>query len=93
MLNEHAGYPKHHLGAADPKLIQGTPEWIEEVCTYHAATHEQLEGYKEINQRCKEFLTTLFKVCPSSADRSAAIRLVREARMTANSSIALNGLC
>jgi hypothetical protein len=60
--------------------------------SYHPPTPETLPKYAAINQAAKNFAEVLLQNCPPSADRSAAIRLIRDARMTANASIALNGL-
>lgn len=46
-----------------------------------APTHE---NYAEINAACKAFSEVIQKVCPPSADRDAAERCVRLARMKAN---------
>jgi hypothetical protein len=43
-------------------------------------------------QAAKNFAEVILANCPSGADRSDAIRKIREARMTANAAIALNGL-
>ena len=42
------------------------------------------ENYAEINAACKAFYEVIQKVCPPSADRAAAERCVRLARMKAN---------
>lgn len=55
---------------------------------YHAATPDQRRKYDRINAAAKNLAAVLLVECPSSADRSAALRKVREARMTANASIA-----
>jgi hypothetical protein len=60
--------------------------------SYHPPTPETLPKFAAINQAAKNFAEIVLQNCPSSADRSAAIRLIRDARMTANASVALNGL-
>ena len=67
-------------------------EILAELFTYHPPTEAQLPKYAAINQAAKNFAEVVLQNCPGSADRSAAIRLIRDARMTANASIALNGL-
>jgi len=42
------------------------------------------DAYAEVNAACKAFYDVIQKVCPPSADRSAAERCVRLARMKAN---------
>lgn len=65
---------------------------LHELFRYHPPTDEQLPKYAAINQAAKNFAEVILQNCPVSADRSAAIRLIRDARMTANASVALNGL-
>jgi hypothetical protein len=72
-----------------------TPEqqhYIDEATTYHAATEPQRVAYKAINTAARLFLETIFLQCPECADRTDALRKVREARMTANAAIACDGL-
>ena len=66
-----------------------TPEEIiDDLFTYHAPTPEQAEKYRRINNATKAAALVIHQECPPSPDRTAAMRLLREARMTANSSIA-----
>jgi hypothetical protein len=67
-------------------------EILSELFKYHPPNSETLPKYAAINQAAKNFAEVVLQNCPSSADRSAAIRLIRDARMTANASVALNGL-
>ena len=57
---------------------------------YKAPTPEQVERYASINAAAKHFEKTVLENCPSSADRTFATRQIRDARMTANRSIALH---
>lgn len=61
---------------------------LDDLFTYHAADDEQKVKYKAINDAGKAFAKVVLQTCPSSPDRSEAIRMIRTARMTANSSIA-----
>lgn len=61
---------------------------MDDLFTYHPPTPEQAERYKAINEAAKAFAKVVHMACPQSPDRSAAMRLIREARMTANASIA-----
>jgi hypothetical protein len=65
---------------------------LAELFRYHTPTPETLPKFAAINQAAKNFAEIVLQNCPSSADRSATIRLIREARMTANAAVALNGL-
>ncbi len=67
-------------------------EILAELFKYHPPNGETLPKYAAINQAAKNFAEVILQNCPNSADRSAAIRLIRDARMTANASVALNGL-
>lgn len=57
---------------------------------YYAPTTEQIERYAAINEAAKVFEATVLQNCPASADRTFATRQIRDARMTANRSIALH---
>ena len=63
-------------------------EIIDDLFEYHAPTPEQAEKYKRINAAIKAAALVIHAQCPPSPDRTTAMRLLREARMTANSSIA-----
>jgi hypothetical protein len=67
-------------------------EIIAEFFKYHAPNETTIPKYAAINQAAKNFAEVILANCPPGADRSAAIRLIRDARMTANASVALNGL-
>lgn len=55
---------------------------------YHPPTEVQIAKYLVLREKGKELANTIMLNCPESADRSVAIRKVREAIMTANASIA-----
>lgn len=65
---------------------------IEELFTYHKPEGEQSAHYEAIRAKAKEFALVLVEHTPTCADQSAALRKLRECVMTANASIALNGL-
>jgi len=75
-----------------PNFAAGSPEWIEEVFTYHAPTVEQQANYLRIRENAKSFAKVLIDNTPPCADRNAAIRKLRETVQTANAAIALKGL-
>lgn len=64
---------------------------IEDVFTYHAPSGDQGQRYDALRAAAKQLAMVICAVCPSSADRTAAIRKLRESVMTANASIALGG--
>lgn len=67
-------------------------EIVAEFFKYHPPTSDTLPKFSAINQAAKNFAEVILANCPRGADRSAAIRMIRDARMTANAAIALNGL-
>jgi len=83
-----------------PRVFAATPapdremtkvELTEEVFTYHPPRPGQDEKYAAIRAAGKSMAMIILATCPQCADRTDAIRKVREAVMTANASIALNG--
>lgn len=69
-----------------------TQEALRKVFTYHAPRAEQIPKYEEIRQAGFNLAEIILANTPSCADQSAAVRKVREAVMTANAAIALEGL-
>jgi hypothetical protein len=67
------------------------PGSLEDTFMYHKPTDEAIPKYHELRQQALTFAKAIDRLCPAGPDRTAAIRLVREAVMTANASIALNG--
>ena len=56
--------------------------------TYHAPTDEQIGRYHRLRLAARAFADVVFDELLDSPDRSAAIRKIREAVMTANAGIA-----
>lgn len=67
-------------------------EILAELFRYHAPTEVTIPKFAAINQAAKNFAEIVLQNCPHGADRSAAIDLIRDARMKANAAISLNGL-
>jgi hypothetical protein len=63
-----------------------------EIFSYHAPTETQIESMKKIRGAALFLAETIITECPASADRTTSIRKIREAVMTANASIVLDGL-
>ncbi len=63
---------------------------LDNIFKYHPPKGDQPERYEKIRAAAKEFAEVINACCPDSADKTAAIRKLREAVMTANASIALN---
>ena len=66
-------------------------EQLENWFTYHEADVEEVTRYVEIRKYGRMFAECINRVCPASADKSDAMRKIREAVMTANASIACKG--
>jgi hypothetical protein len=64
---------------------------LDEMFKYHPADGDDLTRYAAINSAAKNFAREVLANTPPSADQSAAIRKIREARMTANAALALKG--
>lgn len=67
-------------------------EILAELFSYHPPTPKTLPKFSAINQAAKNFAEVVLQNCPPSADRAIVIRLIQDARMTANRAVALNGL-
>ena len=65
---------------------------LREIFQYHAPSPFQQKSYETIREAAKHFAAVLIANTPACADRTAALRKVREAVMTANAAIALDGL-
>ncbi len=50
-------------------------------------SEEQTSRMNLINEACKEFIKTIYRNSPHSADQSAAVRYARLAAMQANASV------
>ncbi len=64
---------------------------LDNIFKYHAPKPEQLPIYEELRAAAKDFAATVQRLVPDCADRTAAIRKIREAVMTANAAVALEG--
>lgn len=56
--------------------------------SYHPPTPEQLVAYNDIRQAAKIYAETVNKHVPDSADKTAAIRKIRESVMASNLALA-----
>lgn len=64
---------------------------LDKVFTYQPPKQGQAEKYQAIRDAAKNLAKVIEANTPICADQSAAIRKIREAVMTANSAIALDG--
>lgn len=68
-----------------------TKDKIDDMFTYHPPDGEQVLKYAAIRGAAKAMAQVIYDNTPVSADQSAAIRLLRNAVMTANAAIATRG--
>jgi hypothetical protein len=66
-------------------------EQVEHWFTYHAPTPEQIHKINVIRASAKSIAHIITDFAPACSDRSAALRKLREAVMTANAAIILEG--
>jgi hypothetical protein len=64
---------------------------VVDVFSYHAPEGNDLERYQALRDAARAFAVVILMNCPDTADQQAALRKVREAMMTANASVALDG--
>lgn len=69
-----------------------TLENLDEVMTYQNADEDQLKAFKAVREDCIDLGRTILLNVPECADRSEALRKLREVRMDCNAAIALKGL-
>jgi hypothetical protein len=63
----------------------------EYVFTHHHATPEKLKRYELIHDAAKQFARVILENVAQSADRTAALALLRESAMMACAAISLDG--
>lgn len=64
---------------------------LDHIFVHHSPGPEEAEKYRALRVSAKQFAATIEELTPASADQTDAIRKVREALMTANAAIALDG--
>lgn len=72
--------------ARDPMHAQ-VDHWF----THHPPDGHDVAKYTELRDTAKTLAHRIVTLCPASADRTTAIRKLREAVMTANAAIACKG--
>ena len=98
-----SAHARQFLGNASPDLdeapLRMEPRRLslaeEDALTFMFARHppdqEQTNAMERVYVAACEFARVVLENCPRSADRSAAVRQIRDACMTANAAIALRG--
>lgn len=66
-----------------------TPENLDNVFSYHRPTPDQAQRHESVKVAARAFASEVLRLAPDCADRSAALRHVREAMMTTSAAIAL----
>jgi hypothetical protein len=61
------------------------------VFSHHHATPEQLDHFEAIHTSAKQLAQIILDRVPACADRTAALRLLRETSMMACAAVSLNG--
>ena len=70
----------------DAKTKADLENWFE----YHTPKGDQPRRYVEIRTKAKELAYVIAACCPPCADRTVALRALRDCVMNANASIACN---
>lgn len=68
-----------------------TKEEILDIFTYHPPTEEQRRTYELINQAFVQCAESIAPLLPEGPGRTVAIRALSDARMKANTAVALEG--
>lgn len=68
-----------------------TSENVEDLFAYHKPEADQLEAFEKVREAGVNLVKVILEYVPECADRTVAIRKVREVRMDANQAIALRG--
>ena len=61
------------------------------VFEHHSPTPEKLAHYQALHEAARVFAQVILQHSPASQDQAAALRLLREATMTACAAVALDG--
>lgn len=68
-----------------------TNEQLDNWFSYHAPSSYNLASYQILREEARAFAGKINDLVPESADKTAAIRKLRECVMTANAAIACGG--
>ena len=64
---------------------------LDHVFSYHSPKDDQPAKYEAIRAAAKHFAKVVLESTPNCADQSSALRDIRNAAMTANAAVALEG--
>jgi hypothetical protein len=68
-----------------------TEEQLSHWFSYHAPEGDDLAKYAAIRKAAHDYANVVNANCPESADKTHAIRIIRDSAMWANSSVACKG--
>lgn len=74
-----------------PRIDDATQAKLDNWFSYHPPEGDQAERYTVIRAQAQVFAETVARLCPDSADRTVALRHIRDAVFNANASIACGG--
>lgn len=74
-----------------PQAKSITTEEVNDVFEYHKWNEDQIKLGAGVREVLAQAFKVIIELVPPSADRSAALRKIREARMDCNSAITHNG--
>ena len=80
-------YDAEKTGISEQEL----EETLDKIFTYQKPTEKEQEGYDAIKEATIRYAQVILTCCPPCEDRWDALKMLRELRMKANSSIALKG--
>jgi hypothetical protein len=84
--------PEENVLPTENQLTPEQENLIEHLFSYHTPDEPQQYSLMRVRTCAKIMARTILQECPVSADRSDAIRSLRNCVMTANASIVLKGI-
>ena len=78
---------KKFTGTITPEI----KEILEDLNNYPRPSDKGMIAFEKIRQATVNYMTIILENCPACEDRYDALKLLREVRMRANSSIAMKG--
>jgi hypothetical protein len=82
---------RHILTGPGPHSAEEIRAAAHEFCTYHAPTGDKPARFAAVSRAVEDAIVVLVETVPPSGDRTAAIRMLADARMVANRAISLDG--
>lgn len=73
------------------KVTAEVKDILEDLNNYHRPSDKGMVAFDKIRQACVDYMVVILENCPPCEDRYDALKLLREVRMRANSSVAMRG--